>query len=817
MSFAASFRQDLRWSQHMMRRNLALTAAVVLSLGLTIGANTATFSVLNAFLLRPLSIQDADRVVRVRENLAAPDKDPSLRSLTAANYGAWRTHQRVFTDIAAATGTNLTLTGSGEPERFSAAQISANFFPLLGIQPLLGRNIAPEEDRPGQNQVVILSYDVWQQHFGGDASIIGQLIRLNGEKYTVVGVMNRGFHHPYEADMWVPLAYRDDPSAAAAADDEFYAPARLKPGVTLEQARQQMNDLVKHLREENPRPNSPRSADLSPIRHELVGDLDKLLYLMVAASAFVLLIACVNVSNLLLAQGLKQSAEVAVRVALGATRGRLIRQIMTYSLLLALLGAAVGILLASWSMKPLVALSPAYALGEFDIEPRLDLPTLGFTLGASLLVGFLFGMMPALRMSRTSISSTLQEGGRARTLGKAGRRLLSALVVAEVALSLVLLVGAGLILRSFQHLQDEYRGFDVHNVLSFTVPLPDYKFANRQLKVAFVKKALDRLRAIPGAEAVGGTTTQPLYTGTYTASFNVEGNLVTTDRGYHVVHNRIVTPGYLEALRVPLLSGRYLSERDTAETPLVVVVSKSFADRYWPGQNPVGKRVKRGRFDSTRPWLTVVGVVGTLKETHDEVIDNDDAWYAPYSQPIFDDIPRLTFMVRAQSNPAALAPAVREAIHLADKDQPVYSMMTMDERFAQRTTPERFSTVIYGSLGCLGLLLAAIGIYGVLSFSVNQRLREIGIRTAMGAQPRQLRALVMTTAMRLTATGLVLGVVGALVLTKLLSSQLYQVSPHDPLSLVVALISLGLIAFLSAYLPARRASRIDAVKALRFE
>jgi putative ABC transport system permease protein len=816
MSLTASFRQDLRWSQHMMRRNLALTAAVVLSLGMTIGANTATFSVLNAFLLRPLSIQDADRVVRVRENLAAPDKAPSLRSLTAANYGAWRAHQRVFTDIAAATGTSLTLTGSGEPERFSAALISANFFPLLGIQPLLGRNIAAEEDRPGQNQVVILSFDVWQQRFGGDPAIIGQLIRLNGERYTVIGVMNRGFHHPYEADMWVPLAYHEDPTAAAV-DQEYYAPARLKPGVTLEQARQQMNDLVKHLREDNPRPNAPKSADLSPIRHELVGDLDKLLYLMVAASAFVLLIACVNVSNLLLAQGLKQSAEVAVRVALGATRGRLIRQILTYSLLLAMLGAVLGILLASWSMKPLVALSPAYALGEFDIEPRLDLPTLGFTLIASLVVGFLFGMMPALRMSRTSISSTLQEGGRARTLGKAGRRLLSALVVAEVALSLVLLVGAGLILRSFQRLQAENRGFDMHNVLSFTVPLPDFKFPNRLQKVAFIKKSLDRLHAVPGAEGVGGATTQPLYTGTYTTSFNVEGNLVTTDRGYHVVHNRIVTPGYLESLRVPLLAGRYINDHDTPDSPWVVVVSKSLADRYWPGQSAIGKRVKRGRFDSTRPWLTVVGVVGSIKETHDELIDTDDAWYVPYSQPIFDDIARMTFMVRMPSNAAAVAPAVREAIHLADKDEPIYSMMTMEERFAQRTTPERFSTVIYTSLGCLGLLLAAIGIYGVLSFSVNQRLREIGIRTAMGAQPRQLRALVMTSAMRLTAAGLVLGVIGALVLTKLLSSQLYQVSPHDPVALVVALICLAVIAFLSAYLPARRASRIDAVKALRFE
>ncbi|HVR08496.1 MAG TPA: FtsX-like permease family protein, partial [Thermoanaerobaculia bacterium] len=434
-----------------------------------------------------------------------------------------------------------------------------------------------------------------------------------------------------------------------------------------------------------------------------------------------------------------------------------------------------------------------------------------------LLVGFIFGMVPSLRMSRATISSSLQEGGRSRTLGTAGRRLLSGLVVAEVALSLMLLVGAGLIVHSFQRLQGEYRGFDMHNVVTFTVPFPDFKFPERRQKVAFVHNLLERLRNLPGVEAVGATTTQPLYTGTNAASFSVEGHPPADERGFNLLHHRVVTPGYLESLRVPLVAGRFISDHDTADAPWVAVVSKSVADRYWPGESAIGKRIKRGRYDGTRPWLTVVGVAGTLKETHDELLGNDDAWYLPYSQPIVEDLDRVGFTLRTRGNALALAPAIRDAVHATDKDEPVFDMMSMEERFARRTTPERFSTVIYTSLGFLGLVLAAIGIYGVIAFSVNQRLREIGIRSAMGAQPGQLRLLVMGSALRLTAAGLALGLVGALLLTKFLSSQLYQVSPRDPAALAFALVCLAVIAALSSYVPARRAAKIDPVAALRYE
>jgi predicted permease len=810
MSFLASLRQDLLWSWRVMRRNRGLTAAVVLSLGLTLGAHTATFGVLNAFLLRPLAIEDIDRVIRVRENLASSGQSPDLRSLTAANYGTWRANQRVFTDIAAATNTNLTLTGTGRPERFSAARITANFFPVLGMRPLLGRYIAPEEDRPGRNQVVVLSWDVWRRTFGGDPEVIGRKVTLNGQPHTVIAVMRRGLHHPYEAQMWVPLAWRED------AREEYYAPARLKPGVTLEQARAQMNDMVRHLREADPREGAPYSANLSPMRGELVGNLSFPVSLLMAASTFVLLIACVNISNLLLAQGLQQGSEVAVRVALGATRGRLARQILLYSLLLALLSAGVGTLLASWLMKPLIALSPSYALGEFDIEPRLDLPTLGFAFVGALVVGFLFGIMPALRLSRAGVRGALQEGSRTQASGLGTRRLFAGLVVAEVALALMLLVGAGLVVRSFQRLEAEDRGFDMRNVLSFAVPFPDFAFPDPEQKAAFLRTALARLREIPGVVAVGGTSTQPLYTGTRAESFSVEGQPATNERGYHMLHNRIVTPGYLESLRVPLVDGRFFDDRDTEGPPRAVIVSKSLADRFWPGQSAVGKRIKPGTYDSPLPWLTIVGVAGTLRETHDDVLPNDDAWYLPTIPLIAAGLERMTFTMRVQGDPLAMTPAVRDAIHAANKDQAVFDVMTMEQRLATVTAPQRLAAKICAALGILGLVLAAIGIYGVLAFRVNQRLREIGVRSALGAQPGQIHALVLRSGLRLAGIGLALGAIGGLALTRLLAGPL-QVSPGDPVALVVGLVSLAVIVLVASYLPARRAARTDPVKALRYE
>jgi predicted permease len=562
----------------------------------------------------------------------------------------------------------------------------------------------------------------------------------------------------------------------------------------------------------------------------MISGFDRMLLLLSAAAAFVLLIACANVSSLLLAQSLHQEAEVAVRTALGATRGRLIRQYLTYSVLLALMGGALGALLALWTVEPLVSLSPLYGLGEFDIEPRADLATFGFTFLVSLAVGVLFGLIPALKVSKVTLSRSLRESGRSRSLTRGGRRLLDALVVAELALALMLLVGAGLMSRSLRQLEGEDRGFDRGHLLTFAVPLSEARFPGRERKVAFLRELTRGLRSLPGVVSAGGTTVQPLDPGTTASFFNVEGHPPAEERGYHIAHGRTITPGYLEALKIPLLAGRYFTEHDggndgdgddrrhdhnNGNAPRSAIVSKSLADRYWPGESAIGKRVKRGLYGSERPWLTVVGVVGTLKEKQDEVVTTSDALYLFYAQPIRADLDQMTFVLRTRGEPASLLPAVRQTIRGIDRDVPVYDVATMEQRFRRRTTTERFSAGLYGLLGLLGLALAAFGIYAVLAFSVNQRLRELGIRAALGARPADIRALIVHNGLRLTALGLALGAAGSLVLTHFLSSQLYQTDPRDPLVLIGALTCLTVIAIYSCYIPAQRAAGIDPILALR--
>jgi len=629
----------------------------------------------------------------------------------------------------------------------------------------------------------------------------------------VIGVMRPRFRYPYDADLWVPLAEQSDPTHP---DWAYYVVGRLKPGLTAEAGERQMSTLVQRLAVEHPLPSPASSVRLTPLRKELIQNLDRLFVLLFSGAALVLLIACANVSNLLLAQSVGRAGEVAVRVALGATRGRLIRQFITYSVLLAACGGAMGVLLTFWSVKPLIALSPLESIRDFDAEPRLDLPTLAFTLGVSLLVGVLFGLIPALKVSKSNLRNSLTEGGRSRTLSAGGHRILSTFVVAEVALALLVLIGAGLMWRSFHRLRTEDQGFDPQNVLTFKVSFPESRYADQPARAAFIQQAVQRLSTLPGVLAAGMTTTQPLEPGQEYAAFNVEGRPATEPSGYHLTHTRTVTPGYFQALRIPLIKGRLLTEHDDANAPPVVVISKSFADHYWPGEDPIGKRVKRGLYTMDRPWISVVGVVGTLQETPDAEQSLVDAWYLPYQQRTVPDFDEATFALRSADPRGLIAPA-RAAIAAVDKDQPVYDALTLEERLDKKTVQERFSASLCIILGSLALILTTLGIYGVVSFVVHQRIREFGIRSAMGARPWDIKAMVLRQALLLTAAGLTLGAVVMLLFSRLLSSLLYKISPRDPATIVGALCALAVIALLCSYLPARRAAKVDTLRALRYE
>ncbi|HKI01747.1 MAG TPA: ABC transporter permease [Thermoanaerobaculia bacterium] len=810
----ATLLQDLRWSLHLMRRNLSLTLIVVLSLGLAIGTNTAVFSVVNAFLLRPLPVEDIDRVVRLRESLVEPGAEPTFRSLWEVNYFNWKQHNEVFESMAAAAATNLNVSGGESAERLGGSQITWDFFPLLGLQPVLGRNMLPEEDRPGRGGVVLLGNSYWSSRLGSDPEIVGKTLTINGSPHTVIGVMQPHLRFPYDSDMWVPMAARNDP--AESPNWRLYVLGRLKPGIAPERAEAEMTKLAGRLAVERPLDGAPTGAKLDLLRDELIENFRRLFLLLVVGAGFVLLIACANVSNLLLAQSVGRSNEVAVRVALGATRKTLVRQFLTYSMLLAVIGGALGILLTFWSIQPLISLTPLESIRDFDAQPRIDLPTLGFTMGVSLLVGIAFGLVPALRDSKVGLRASLSDGGRAGTLGTGGRRVLNAFVVSEIALALVLLVGASLMLQSFRKLHTMDRGFQPDHVLSFKVAFPDTKYPEQHLKAAFIQQAAERLRALPGVTAASVTSVEPFYPGQEYAAYNVEGQPANNSRGYHVVHHRTIEPGYFDTLKIPLLKGRAFTHQDTAESPFVVIVSKSFADRFWPGQDPIGKRVKRGLYDGERPWLTVVGMVGTLAESQDDE-NTSDAWYMPYTQPTILDITDMTFVLRTSADPKSMAASARQVISGLDRDQPIYDVLTMDERLENRTMPQRTSALLYGIMGGLGLILAALGIYGVLSFSVNQRYREIGIRSAMGARPADIKSMILKNAMLLTLIGLAVGIGGTLLLTRLLGSLLYEVRPNDPLTLVAALAGLALIALVSSYIPARRAAKTDPLRALRYE
>ncbi|MFY9611319.1 MAG: ABC transporter permease [Blastocatellia bacterium] len=806
--------QDLRYGMRMLRRNPAFTAIAVITLGLGIGANTAIFTVVNAILLRPLALAEPDRLVTVTHwysklNLVAPVSPPGFID--------YRDRADVFESAAASSGTSFNLTAVGEPEWIQGRQTTASFFPTLGVEAELGRTFLQEEDQPGKDRVVILSHSLWQRRFGAAREIAGSTLTLNGEVYTVVGVMPASFRLFRGDEFWIPLALSADQMSPNRRGAEYLSMiARLNPGVSLEQAQAAMDAVAAQIMQETQRYGNDGSwgVKVKLLNEEFVGDTRSALLVLLGAVGFVLFIACANVANLLLARASGRRKEMAIRSALGAGRWRLVRQLLTESMLTGVAGGALGLLLASWGVDLLVSLNEN-SIPRVD-EVSFDGRVLAFTAGLSLLTGILFGILPALQTAKISLTETLKEGGRS-SAGGPRARVRNLLVVSEIALALVLLIGAGLMIKSFVRLLQVNPGFDTENVLTMRLTLPSNKYRDAQQVSGFYREVLEEVKRLPGVQAAATVSSLPFSGSVSSGFFGIEGAQV--DTGEQVPHAdfRAVSSDYVEAMRIPLLKGRQFSERDTAGASNVAIIDDALARRYWPDQDPIGKRVTFNRDNNVQVFREIVGVVAPVKH---KALDADyrGAIYFPQDQLIWGGTKYLA--IRTLSEPTGLVSAVRTAVQSVDKDQPIYQVATMEELVSESVAQRRSFMFLLGGFGAFALILAAVGLYGVLSYMVTQRTPEIGVRMALGAQRRDVLELVVGQGMVMVGGGIVVGVTAGFVLAKLLtsfSSLLFDVRMTDPTVFVGVPLLLASVALLASYIPARRATKVDPMVALRYE
>jgi predicted permease len=799
--------QDLRYGLRMLARNPGFTIIAILALALGIGANSAIFSMVNTVLLRPLPYKNPDALVMVwddQAHLGFPKDTPS-----PANFLDWREQNTVFEGMAALAEGSFNLTGVGEPERLDSRRVSANFFSLLGVEPQLGRGFAPEEDKPG-NRVVVLNYGMWQRRFGGDPAVIGRAINLNGQTYTVVGVMPPNF--PAGRDqLWVPIAFPTDEAATRGAH-YLEVIARLKPGVSLQQARAEMKTIAARLEKQYPETNTRVGSVVTPLHEQVVGDIKPALLILLGAVGFVLLIACANVANLLLARAAVRQKEISLRLALGASRARLVRQFLTESVLLAAFGGGGGLLVSVAGIRALKKFIPDTVSQVQAIN--IDSKVLIFTLLVSLATGLIFGLAPAMQASSFDLNETLKEGGRDSGAGVRGNRIRGLLVIAEVAVSFILLIGAGLLINSFFHLRTLNPGFRIDHLLTAKVELSDTRYPDAQRRIAFFVEVVGRVRELPGVQSAAAGGNLPFtYNGDsgYIAAEGVPDP--PPDQRPDVVY-RTVGPGYLSTMGIPLVRGRDFNDQDTLDTTLGVVISEKTAKHYWPGQDPIGKRVKPGTTDSELPWRTVIGVVKDVRQ-NDFIAQAKMQMYWSFRQ--MRDERANALVVRTSVEPMSLANSVRNAVWAVDKDQPVSNIRSMDEIVSKAVARQRFSVLLLGIFAGLALILAAVGIYGVMSYSVAQRTREIGIRMALGAQRGDVLKLTIANGLKLVGTGLLIGLAGAFALTRVMSGLLFGISPTDPTTFLAISFVLLAVAVLASYLPALRATRVDPILALRYQ
>jgi predicted permease len=812
--------QDLRYGARHLLASPGFTAVAVLTLALGIGANTAIFSAVDALLLGALPVPDSRRLVSswaMREGY-----DPFGTS--ALELAAYRDRSDAFARCGVARSRSWNLLGEAEPERVQGAAVQADFLAALGVHAVLGRDIGAAEDRPGGPAVALLSHGFWQRRFGGDRRVLGRSLNLDGRITTIIGVLPPGFDYPDAAEIWVPLQTRlDGLPLAAAAEHSFVLAARLRPGVSVERADARSKEIARQLEREYPQVERGWSVAVVPLRRELLADLggrvEKSLLALLAAVGFLLLLCCANVAGLLLARGVTRGREIALRRALGAGRGRIVRQLVTESLLLASLGGLGGLLLARGMLPLLRSLSPiqALAFSATLANLRLDGRALAFLAAVTVLTGVASGLWPAIQeASSHALMGVLREGGRRAGTGKAGRRSLSALVVAEMALAVALLAGGALTLQSFQRLRRMELGFRPENLLTMHMELSPTKYRDLPQRVSFVERVLGRIESLPGVAAAGATTNIPLSSFTaYDAVFTVEGGPPVNPADVPITSHRLVSPGYLETLGVTLVKGRLLDRRDRAGAQPVAVISEELARQGWHDTDPIGKRLRRVRPGQTDPWLTVVGVVRDVKEDRGNFRVARPVWYLPYAQQA--NVYPIDLVVKASGDPAGLARAVRRAVLAVDPDQPVSNVITMDAQLQGLLVTERFSAILMGALAATGLLLAVIGLYGVMAYSVSRLTGEIGLRVALGAVPADIFRMVLGRGAALVLGGLLLGLSSAAALARLLAGTLYGVEANDPGTFAAISMLLALVALAACALPARRAMRVEPTVALRLE
>jgi predicted permease len=804
---------NLAHAFRFLRSHRGLAIPIVLCLTLGIGLNSAIFSAVNSVLLRPLPYKDPDRLFRVLETTVGANGERETYGASYPNFLAWRKQSRSFETLEAMDVTFLNVTGRGEPMRISGSVVTGGFFRLLGAAPKLGRGFLAEEHAPGAPAAVVLSHEFWQRYFGTDESVIGRSLVLDGKSHQIVGVLEPRFHFIQDADVWLPMAIDEAHPPYPPGVRYLYVAGRLKPGTGIEQAQAEMDTIASRLTQDQPAANTGWGVRVQSLRDNLVGDVRLALVLLLAAVGLVLLIACANVGNLLLARVVSQRDEMAIRLTLGASRLHLVRQTLWESVLLALLGGLLGLALAAAAVRMIPLVSPTDMPLLRDVH--MDFWVLGFTLLISLLTGLFPGLLAALSGFDPHFQERLKGLSTRSTDTIKGRRLLSGLVVAEVAAALVLLVCAGLAIRSFDRLSRTSPGFDPSNVLMAQVSLPDWKYPEPDQMRGFWINLLPRIQALPGVVAVGTTHSPPVNSNILTIAFEVENRVPASPEESLNANFHKVSPGFFRTLKVPLVSGRFFNDGDDQNAPNVAIVSRSMADHFWPKEDPLGKRIKRTH-KQTNPWYTIVGVV---EDVQDGVPGTKfgDTFYIPYLQDPRSVNPTVHLLVRTAGDPLSLASAVRRAVMAVDRDQPIDKVTTMDEWVADSLSKRRFSALMLTLFGALGITLAMIGIYGVLSYSAKRRDREIGIRMALGAQTRDVVRLVLWQGMSLTAIGLAVGVALALGLTRLFAGMLFQVQPTDPATFLGMTTALAGIALLASYLPARRAARVDPLRSLKQE